>query len=266
MNNRQEKFVNYPRINHFDAIKHGHSVSAAYKRTSDTLNKHIKNLERAEKQLSKRSSEVSGRGYQNVIMEMRHAQTAVKSLLDPFPGASDLNIPSSLKTDKDAAERAWNQSKVAWAEARILQYPRGGIPDSILAWNTGPLWDTVSAHSNTNKETLKKSIPTSEWLTPQSKKGKVYPFYVPILVVENKKSEDEEDKDLMKQARNQRMFYCVSAIRMLSELGIKDFPVIGLATAGELGSFCAAWWSSSPDDPVWALPIMRSYHAISLSS
>ena len=45
--------------------------------------------------------------------------------------------------------------------------------------------------------------------------------------------------------RNRQRLNCVSAVQFLASLGIKDFPVYGLATSGQYGHVSSTWFSSA---------------------
>ena len=44
---------------------------------------------------------------------------------------------------------------------------------------------------------------------------------------------------------NRQRLNCVSAVQFLASLGIKDFPVYGLATSGQYGHVSSTWFSSA---------------------
>ena len=69
------------------------------------------------------------------------------------------------------------------------------------------------------------------------------PLAIPFLVCEYKKDKHESAR----VAQNQRLMYCVSTVRFLAAMGIKDFPIFGLATHGPHGTICAAWVSEKDD-------------------
>ncbi len=68
-------------------------------------------------------------------------------------------------------------------------------------------------------------------------------FHLPVLLV--KHQDDDEDDKLQTPTSNMQRINCVSAVRFLAALGIKDFPVYGLSTYGPRSSLCQAWHSGA---------------------
>ena len=66
-------------------------------------------------------------------------------------------------------------------------------------------------------------------------------FHLPLLLVAHQTSNLELDEI----TRNLLRLCCVSAAHFLAVLGIKDFPVFGLATVGHHGYVSAAWSSDT---------------------
>lgn len=62
---------------------------------------------------------------------------------------------------------------------------------------------------------------------------------LPIMLVEYKKPDD-----LPAKALNQCRMYCVSAVSYLATLKIKEHPVFGFATAGQVGFIIMVWHSA----------------------
>lgn len=63
--------------------------------------------------------------------------------------------------------------------------------------------------------------------------------YFPFLYVENKRASKS-----LRQALHQCQMYCIFGVEFLAALGITDFPVFGVVTAGTEGEIIMAWKSS----------------------
>jgi len=68
---------------------------------------------------------------------------------------------------------------------------------------------------------------------------KLLRFYFPFLYVENKRATKS-----LHQALHQCQMYCIFGVEFLAALGITDFPVFGVITAGTEGEIIMAWKSS----------------------
>ena len=64
-------------------------------------------------------------------------------------------------------------------------------------------------------------------------------FYFPFIYVENKQATKS-----LRQALHQCQMYCIFGVEFLAALGITDFPVFGVITAGTEGEIIMAWKSS----------------------
>jgi hypothetical protein len=64
-------------------------------------------------------------------------------------------------------------------------------------------------------------------------------FYFPFIYVENKRATKS-----LRQALHQCQMYCIFGVEFLAALGITDFPVFGVITAGTEGEIIMAWKSS----------------------
>ena len=71
------------------------------------------------------------------------------------------------------------------------------------------------------------------------KDDKLLRFYFPFLFVENKRATKS-----LHQALHQCQMYCIFGVEFLAALGITDFPVFGVITAGTEGEIIMAWKSS----------------------
>jgi hypothetical protein len=65
-------------------------------------------------------------------------------------------------------------------------------------------------------------------------------FYFPFIYVENKRATKS-----LRQALHQCQMYCIFGVEFLAALGITDFPVFGVITAGTEGEIIMAWKSSN---------------------
>ena len=75
-------------------------------------------------------------------------------------------------------------------------------------------------------------------------------LHLPVLLVTHQIHECGLDD----ATRNRQRLNCVSAVQFLATLGIKDFPVYGLATSGQYGYVSSTWFSSADN-------VRRSSHA-----
>lgn len=76
--------------------------------------------------------------------------------------------------------------------------------------------------------------------TPFSvERDKFLRFYFPFLYVENKRASKS-----VRQALHQCQMYCIFGVEFLAAMGITDFPVFGVVTAGTEGEIIMAWKSS----------------------
>ena len=76
--------------------------------------------------------------------------------------------------------------------------------------------------------------------TPFSvERDKFLRFYFPFLFVENKRASKS-----LRQALHQCQMYCIFGVEFLAAMGINDFPVFGVVTAGTEGEIIMAWKSS----------------------
>ena len=66
-------------------------------------------------------------------------------------------------------------------------------------------------------------------------------LHLPVLLVNHQIHECGLDE----ATRNRQRLNCVSAVQFLASLGIKDFPVYGLATSGQYGYVSSTWFSSA---------------------
>ncbi|KAM5530543.1 hypothetical protein V8D89_015778 [Ganoderma adspersum] len=66
-------------------------------------------------------------------------------------------------------------------------------------------------------------------------------LHLPVLLVTHQK----EAGELRPATCNEQRMDCVSAVRILAPLGIKDFPVYGLTTYGSRGLLCQTWYSEA---------------------
>jgi hypothetical protein len=81
------------------------------------------------------------------------------------------------------------------------------------------------------------SLPNTSPLVVED--DKLLRFYFPFLFVENKRATKS-----LHQALHQCQMYCIFGVEFLAALGITDFPVFGVITAGTEGEIIMAWKSS----------------------
>lgn len=77
------------------------------------------------------------------------------------------------------------------------------------------------------------------YFTPQFPIHHEHELRLPVVLVEYKKPDD-----LPAKALNQCRMYCVSAASYLATLGIKEHPVFGFATSGQVGFMIMVWHSA----------------------
>ncbi|KAI1787523.1 hypothetical protein LXA43DRAFT_1064334 [Ganoderma leucocontextum] len=246
---KQEQEMLYPEITSYELAKKGTPMRDIYNDFLRGTDAHLINMA---KKLPKKPSDQERKAQRIAKSICQHMEAALGFQIKPIP-EDEKNIPAnSSPAAKAKAKQAWDASKLAWAQARVVQYPLRGIIDSTFAWRvTFPWSNLVGADPELKRRYAMMDVfecfPTQATKKLKDKHiNEMRPFYIPVLVVENKTQPRAESNDLQamkNQARNQRLFYCVSALRMLSGIQISNFSVIGLATVGQYGTLCAGWWS-----------------------
>ena len=147
-------------------------------------------------------------------------------------------------------------------EARMRRYPLAGFVDSGISIVIDNLLDSLKctlspedarallqdiscyvsppqaqnqeafepAHEEETRSTAQRSVPSGH-----------HAFHIPVLLVNHQIHECGLDDS----TQNRQRLNCVSAVQFLAILGIKDFPVYGLATSGQYGYVSSTWFSSA---------------------
>jgi hypothetical protein len=85
-----------------------------------------------------------------------------------------------------------------------------------------------------------KSLPT--FSSPPVPETTFPKLYVPFIFAEYKRSTYS-----LEQAYHQIQMYCIFGVEFLASIGLTDFPVWGLVTAGTRGSLIMAWKSTKKE-------------------
>ncbi len=244
---RQEQPTLYPEISSYNLAvdDKGRPMREIYSDFSEGIESHLDSMKKTSKGLND-EERIAHRTATNIC---QHMYDALKFQTTPIP-TDEINVSAPSATPGVEAEQAWDATKLAWAKARVAQYPLRGIMDSTFAWKVKIPWSnhqlpqTRTAILDALECFSTQAVKQSDDQQVKDKRS----LYIPVLVVENKTQprphhQSDDLRSMKNQARNQRLLYCVSALRMLSEMQITNFPVIGLATVGQYGTLCAGWWS-----------------------
>ena len=144
-------------------------------------------------------------------------------------------------------------------EGRIRRYPLAGFIDGGISIAIDDLLDCLKdsispedAHAFLQDISCFVSPPQDQEASEQTRMEEpgstALPFvppqhhvlHLPVLLVNHQFHECGLDE----ATRNRQRLNCVSAVQFLASLGIKDFPVYGLATSGQYGYVSSTWFSS----------------------
>ena len=114
---------------------------------------------------------------------------------------------------------------------RLTRYPLGCRLDAAISVVDNTFMDEVALEAGPDFAQEMSFLDSNEETS----------FHLPLLLVAHQTSNPELDDN----TRNLLRLCCVSAAHFLAVLGIKDFPVFGLATVGHHGYVSAAWSSDT---------------------
>ena len=139
--------------------------------------------------------------------------------------------------------------------SRLQRYPLGGLVDAGLSVAIDDILGILECHldplkakafvrdmscfiaPNHPQNSCENASPT-----PATDEDS-HVLHLPVLLVNHQ----IHDCGLDDSTRNRQRLNCVSAVQFLATLGIKDFPVYGLATSGQYGYVSSTWFSSADD-------------------
>ena len=145
-------------------------------------------------------------------------------------------------------------------EARVRRYPLAGFVDAGISVAIDDLLDILKGSiSSEDAQAFLQDISclVSPPQDPEASKptyvgetgsiaqhsvpSRYHVLHLPVLLVNHQIHECGLDE----ATRNRQRLNCVSAVQFLASLGIKDFPVYGLATSGQYGHVSSTWFSSA---------------------
>ena len=170
----------------------------------------------------------------------------------------DIEYILDLLTDTvTPRSKRWSAQYAAKTEARKLRsrlqrYPLGGFADAGLTIVVDDILnnlesDMIPPEARAFLQDISCISPRSSIKDPS---GSALPtladpesrvLHLPILLVWHQ----IHDCGLDDLTQNRKRLNCVSAVQFLATLGIKDFPVYGLATSGQYGYVSSTWFSSA---------------------
>ncbi|KAI0695690.1 hypothetical protein C8T65DRAFT_814840 [Cerioporus squamosus] len=160
----------------------------------------------------------------------------------------DVAFLCDLLTDaKSPRDKTWTpqdtaEDEVEKLKARVQRYPVGGFIDAGISLAINDLLNGLQGDLDLDGARallqdisflVVPSIPQAESAvtTAADRNASRHVLHLPVLLVIHQTHECGLDDS----TRNKQRLNCVSAAKFLATLGIKDFPVYGLATSGQYG-------------------------------
>ncbi|RDX40632.1 hypothetical protein OH76DRAFT_1490120 [Lentinus brumalis] len=146
--------------------------------------------------------------------------------------------------------------------ARLKRYPLSGFIDAALSIVIDALLDgldLVAAQAFLQGISYFVTPPTEEAVTGTVGDNSRHVLHLPVLLVNHQNHECGLDHS----TRNKQRLNCVGAVQFLAALGIKDFPVYGLATSGQYGYVSSTWYSSE-DNCIYVADCNTAQHRFDL--
>ncbi|RDX40639.1 hypothetical protein OH76DRAFT_1423591 [Lentinus brumalis] len=190
--------------------------------------------------------------WQNAGREIDRASESARFVRDEVEFLCDLLDDKDSPRAKDFDPQDVAKDEVEKLKARVQRYPVGGFVDAgIFVAIDGILDGLQSDMSPDDSQAFLRDISflvgsSTPQDAPPAGSTAAEPnasrhiLHLPVLLVNHQVHECGLDDS----TRNKQRLNCVSAAQFLAALGIKDFPVYGLATSGQYGYVCSTWYSS----------------------
>lgn len=164
-------------------------------------------------------------------VKLMHGKHAITSVGEPHRATVDGTycLPYAPLKDSSSQSQATKEILPQATSTSNIDFP-STVPAYAKCWFCCDVTQQCSHSTTTNTVPLPKSEP--ETAAPLK-------MFVPFIFAEHKRYADEAFK-----AINQMKLYCITGLEFLASIGITDFPVWGIVTAGSKGVILMAWKSS----------------------
>ncbi len=253
--------VNYLRCAEFDALFPSESEGLLQMPHAEVLNllrRYADLAEAEEKAIYNEKERVRGANldsdevasWQNAGREICASYDYARLVRDDVESLCDLLDDKNSPRAKGFDPQDVAKDEVEKLKARVQRYPVGGFVDAGIFVAIDDL--LVDLQSPDGAQAFLQDI--TFLVGPSAPQDTTAPagstaadwnasrhmLRLPVLLVNHQIHECGLDDS----TRNKQRLNCVSAVQFLAALGIKDFPVYGLATSGQHGYVSSTWYSS----------------------